>query len=284
MARPLLYALLALGSAGCTAQTSGLASDDPAIGVADTAIGVADTSLGGDMDTSTIDSGVTETVDSTIVVAETAMDTPTDSVLEDVADVAVDVVDACPTNSVSCAATCVDITADPGHCGMCSALPKCGLGSMCADSKCACQPGLTLCGGICIDTKGHPDACGGCGDSFKCGSGERCRAGSCVDAGDFKCPDNRPTECASTDGRKACFDTKRDPMHCGGCGSDKRCTSSELCVDGKCIGYTVGVGCTSCPCAKCDAVSGSSCCPAPAGSLPGRVFCVSAAMCPLYLP
>jgi hypothetical protein len=188
----------------------------------------------------------------------------------------------CPTNSRACSAGCIDEKADPNRCGSCDLGLPCNYGSMCANGVCACQPGLTLCGGVCTDTKGHALACGGC---TPCGSGKRCRDGICVDESGTSCPSSRPDECASGDGRKSCFDTKRDPMHCGGCATDKRCSADEFCVDGACEKYAVGVGCTSCPCPNCATIlPGSRCCLAPPGSASGRVMCVDAATCPAYLP
>jgi len=188
----------------------------------------------------------------------------------------------CPMHSRLCSAGCIDEKADPNRCGSCDLGLPCALGSMCANGVCACQPGLTLCGGACVDTKGHAASCGGCS---ACAPNKRCVNGACVDADSSSCPSARPDECPTSDGRKSCFNTKRDPMHCGGCATDKRCSADEFCVEGACEKYAVGVGCTACPCPNCATIlPGSRCCPAPPGSAPGRVMCVDASACPLYLP
>lgn len=260
---------------GCTAETGGLAPG-PDESLADSSV-VTDSAI------VTMDTFVEET-DSTVV--DTAMDVPIDTMIApidtamDTADTGMDAAEACPINSTVCGARCIDTLADPHHCGKCMPGSSCRVGSMCANGVCACQPGLSDCTGICIDTKGHPDACGGCGT--KCDSNKRCRDGKCVDTGDTSCPPSRPDECPSTGGRLGCFNTKKDPMHCGGCGTDKRCESDEVCVDGSCKDYVVGIGCTTCECAAC--LSGTKCCVAPPGSALGRVFCVDGADCPQWLP
>ena len=50
---------------------------------------------------------------------------------------------------------------------------------------------------------------------------------------------------------RACVDTESHTLNCGGCGIV--CSASEVCVDSACRDYTVGVGCTACPCAACPA-------------------------------
>jgi hypothetical protein len=191
----------------------------------------------------------------------------------------------CPKNSVECAGRCVDLQADPGRCGVCDGTSACAAGSFCAKGACVCQPKLTLCAGLCVDTKGHANFCGGCAESDKCAPNQRCKDGTCVNESSSTCPMARPDECPGDDGRKSCFDFKRDPMHCGGCGTEKRCTADQFCIDGVCKNYVVGVACTACPCPTCDLLlKGSKCCPSPGGSAAGRVMCVEATACPVYLP
>lgn len=243
------------------------------------ACGSEDTSAGvAPADTSSVDTSVEPDTASPDTPSETLDDAPTDDTSETAAP-------GCPLHSELCGKTCVDTTLDPLLCGKCTGAPKCALGSMCASGVCACQPGLTDCAGTCVDTKGSPDACGGCGATFKCAANKRCRAGACVNVTGTTCPTDRPTECAASDGRKGCFDTLRDPMHCGGCGVENRCAADYMCIEGACTKYIVGVGCTTCPCISCDSLSGSArCCPAPAGSAPERVICINTSRCPVYLP
>jgi hypothetical protein len=269
----ILFALVS-----CTAETGGLATEAPP---------TTDSSVAVDSTMVSIDSAVEDTgnaIDTTVVDTFVPDTFVPDTFVPDtfVADT-MEAGMTCPLGSMLCSTACIDTLADPDHCGACMPVAVCRVGSMCASGICACQPGLTDCTGICIDTKGHPDACGGCAN--KCDADKRCRNGMCVNVGDSTCPASRPDECPSSDGRKACFDTKRDPMHCGGCATDKRCDSDEVCVDGSCKDYVVGVGCTMCPCTECDKLlKGSKCCDAPPGSAAGRVFCVDGSACPLWLP
>ncbi len=287
-ARFWIVVLLAL-PLSCTAETGGLAETVDEDAQPDTAL-VDDSVV-------TVDSAVEEiATDSTVADTTVADTTVTDTAVADTAvadtkppvdttpiDTGPEVL-MCPAGSSDCSGTCRDLQADPANCGTCGA-PKCASGSMCASGACACQPGLTSCGSVCVDTKGSVEACGGCGAMRRCDKNDRCVDGACVGAGGSSCPSTRPDECPASDGRKSCFNTKRDPMHCGGCGMDKRCTSDEVCVDGGCEKYVVGVGCTTCPCAACTTLlMGSRCCPAPPGSAAGRVFCVDAADCPAWLP
>lgn len=279
------FLLLSFALVGCSVDPSGT-GDAPTVtdvGVTDTTVVATDTFVADD--TFTPDTSVTPTdtnVDDTAV--EPPETEPVDACPTTCPSLSTCVAGACtcPTNSRLCSSGCVDEKADPNRCGSCDLGLPCAEGSMCANGVCACQPGLTLCGGACVDMKGHAAACGACA---ACGPNQRCVDGACTPAGSSSCPTSRPDECPTSDGRKSCFNTKIDPMHCGGCATDKRCTADELCVDGACEKYSVGVGCTSCPCANCATIlPGSRCCPAPAGSAPGRVFCVDASACPVFLP
>lgn len=262
---------LAAALIGCAANTSGLGEDTPFDGT-------PGSDSAAELETSA-DSAPEVTPDTSIPDTEPSVD----STPEDSADVAEPADAGCPTNAVKCAGECIDIKADPDRCGACSMMMACAAGSMCLNGACACQPGLTRCG-ACVDTKGDPDHCGAC--DAKCGKDRRCVDGKCEMEMSSKCPSSRPDECAASgDNRKGCYNTKRDPMHCGGCETDKRCDSDQVCADGACVDYEVGLGCTTCPCTVCETVlPGSTCCPAPPGSAPNRVFCVDAAACPSYLP
>lgn len=283
-----MVALVAMPLLSCTADSSGL-SDNSAFEDAQADAAIADDSavlVDSSAEETATDSTVADTSLADTTVADTAPP-PTDTSGGETTppadtapiDTGADAL-GCPAGSADCSGTCRDLQADPSNCGACGAA-MCAVGSMCASGSCACQPGLTACLGTCVDTRGTAAACGGCGDMFQCPTGKRCVDGKCADSG---CPKSRPDECPSSDDRKSCFDTKKDPMHCGGCGTDKRCTSDQVCVDGSCEKYVVGVGCNKCPCAACTTLlMGSICCPAPPGSASGRVFCVDASQCPKWL-
>jgi hypothetical protein len=303
MARRVFFAVALLG---CSVNSSGTATD---IDFEDTS--ATDTSAGGadtTPETSTIFDG--DDPDTTMVVDTMVVDTkppPVDSIAPIDTGVAMDTMVAdtapmdvmcpkcptlatcvggactCPPNADLCSAGCIDLKVDPNRCGNCDLGLPCAQGSMCSNNVCTCQPGLTLCGGVCVDVKGHASVCGSC--STPCGSNQRCVSGKCVPAGSTTCPAARPDECPGDDGRKSCFNFKIDPMHCGGCATDKRCDSDEFCVDGGCKGYEIGIGCTSCPCANCETLlPKSTCCSSPPGWPAGRVVCVEGTACPVWLP
>lgn len=112
-------------------------------------------------------------------------------------------------------ATCVDIAADPAHCGGCDS--SCPRGVACVDGECACPSAASLCAGECVDTASNPAHCGGCDqqcDMF-------CLEGECAaDCGAL-------TACSG-----ACVDTQSATLHCGGC--DAPCEPGMACVDGSC--------------------------------------------------
>jgi hypothetical protein len=86
-----------------------------------------------------------------------------------------------PSYPASCDGVCVDLEADPTHCGSCDkacAIPgQCVNGSctVCSGSDCTCPQGLTFCNGDCVNTASDAKNCGGC-DS-RCAMG--CSSGIC---------------------------------------------------------------------------------------------------------
>lgn len=78
---------------------------------------------------------------------------------------------------------CVDLMADPHHCGAC--FHGCAeiMGSTCVDGECACPGGewFAVCGGACRDVKNDPRACGhACVDCTRLDDGDpRCKNGVC---------------------------------------------------------------------------------------------------------
>jgi hypothetical protein len=119
----------------------------------------------------------------------------------------------CPTDcsltgQTCCSGVCVDVAANPFHCGMCGR---------------ACAAGELCCAGSCVPT--GPAHCGACGRA--CGTGETCAASTCCAASSV---------CA---GR--CVDLMNDSMNCGRCGN--ACTAPATCRGGCCcVGTTCDCG------------------------------------------
>lgn len=86
---------------------------------------------------------------------------------------------SCDLGQLECDGTCVDVLADPLHCGACGRM--CAAGEFCASGAChpTCDPPLVECAGACVDPGTSPDHCGGCG--VVCGSGI-CIDGECSNA------------------------------------------------------------------------------------------------------
>jgi hypothetical protein len=189
----------------------------------------------------------------------------------------------CGGGSIVCEGACVDPSTDPNHCGGCPG-QNCGNGQSCVSGVCQCDNGTQACGqGGCVDTANDPNNCGGCGN--QCNQGQYCDGtckclpgltlvnGQCVDTqsnpnacgqGQQQCADvcqngacvagcqNPLQEC---DG--ACVDLDRNPLHCGDCGN--RCDADEVCSNGNCRNWEVGIGCNSCPCSSCGGDFGTCC-------------------------
>ena len=67
---------------------------------------------------------------------------------------------------IGSAASCIDTTSDPQHCGSCN--NACMPGSVCMNSRCVplvCGPGLDACGNTCVDLQTDINNCGACGHS-----------------------------------------------------------------------------------------------------------------------
>jgi hypothetical protein len=111
---------------------------------------------------------------------------------------------------------CVDLSADPAHCGGCNA--PCPPGASCAGGTCACGGALMACGSSCVDTTFDSAHCGGC--NSPCPSGAICAASQCECASGLEV-------CAG-----ACVDMSSDPAHCGGCAN--ACAGVQVCNTGVC--------------------------------------------------
>ena len=122
----------------------------------------------------------------------------------------------CDAGLVDCPGVgCVDVSADPNHCGSCES--DCG-GGTCVSGNCTCAgPGMINCPGAgCVDVSTDPDHCGGCDNSC---NGLQCVSGNCVcDAPLLDCG--------------GCTDPSADPNNCGGCNAP--CGQPEYCDAGSC--------------------------------------------------
>lgn len=139
---------------------------------------------------------------------------------------------SCADGFTRCGDRCVDLSADPGHCGTCSL--SCSAGDVCASGDCAPADGGVFDAGDAGDAE-MPDAGdGGLGDggtpdgSMGDGSmgdgglpdGGLPDGGSCVcDLGELCCD-------------LGCVRPQSDPNDCGGCGI--RCGAAEVCSAGAC--------------------------------------------------
>jgi hypothetical protein len=111
---------------------------------------------------------------------------------------------------------CIDLSADPNHCGACA--NACPASSSCIDGTCTCPGSESICDASCVNLASDPANCGACGTD--CG-GLFCLEGECVsDCGAL-------TECSG-----ACVDLLSDSAHCGTCGS--ACGTGSSCAGGQC--------------------------------------------------
>jgi hypothetical protein len=174
-----------------------------------------------------------------------------------------------------CAGRCVNVTADPDHCGSCDT--QCALGVACVDQVCergcdglGCPRGFTCmetgdcvpsscdrseegaecalgpivtgscCGGQCLDVSQSSSHCGDC--STLCDAGTFCYLGSCeesvscADAGDVACALNANQAGRCCEGR--CLDETGDVRNCGTCGH--LCGEGEVCLSGDCVALRCG--------------------------------------------
>ncbi len=125
----------------------------------------------------------------------------------------------CPSDLFVCNGVCVDVMADPNHCGSCGA--ACEAGRVCDLGRCVvfCGGERSACGGACVNTSTNIRHCGAC--DHACRNDQRCESGAC------RCPAGL-TDCGGF-----CSDTRSDTNHCGGCGV--ACARPRLCSESECV-------------------------------------------------
>lgn len=177
---------------------------------------------------------------------------------------------------------CVDVSADPRHCGGCGM--ACGNKESCVNSQCVCRSGsdvftcgagFSCCpdnlglGGGCRQLDSDPKNCGVC--SRTCKPGESCTGGNCACGAQPACAGTKVC-CGG-----GCVDAQTDTNNCGACG--KKCAAGKTCKDGLCEGECggtctgAGMNCCGFTCANVlnDPMNCGKCgnvCPAPAPFIP----------------
>lgn len=136
-------------------------------------------------------------------------------------------VHGCPSFYTPCGSACVDVTADPYHCGACD--QPCPDGRACVDGACCPAEAKTTCSGACTDLTSDAANCGICG--ALCGDGQVCVSGICCAPGELAC-----------DG--TCRAVAADPGACGAC--DRVCPAGAACVDGACAACPAGTALVDC--------------------------------------
>lgn len=145
---------------------------------------------------------------------------------------------------------------DPERCG--AEGEDCEDYEYCVAGECVCRTGLTRVVERCVDTNA---------DEMHCGAPDTPCAGVCNGG---VCEASCPTGASVCLG--GCVDVDTDPLHCGEC--ERKCGSSEVCVDGECRVFDVAP-CATCPCAACD---DGACCTYP--GYPNDTICVEEGNCP----
>jgi hypothetical protein len=147
---------------------------------------------------------------------------------------------SCEAGLTSCNGSCVDVTADPHHCGACGVFGGggiCGAGT-CAPDDAAGAAGLAYCP---FRSDGQPAGCYDLStDYWHCGSCDMscptagfqgvCSGGECVDA---SCAEGLTYCTAQRNGlQPGCYDLSSDRDHCGAC---ENACESGACEAGVCV-------------------------------------------------
>jgi hypothetical protein len=138
--------------------------------------------------------------------------------------------DACPRGFAHCAEQCVDLDADPQHCGTCGWDCQDGTDGVqydrCVGGSCTCASSHLVCDMACTDTTSDPANCGVCG--MTCSPTEECVEGTCVAV---ECEGG--LEPCGEEGPPVCTDLATDPFNCGTCGFT--CDVGVDCSAGTCV-------------------------------------------------
>ncbi len=135
----------------------------------------------------------------------------------------------CPSGMLDCGGSCVDLSLDSDHCGVCAR--GCTIsGAVCVSGQCSCPAPMLECGWACVDPESDSSSCGGCSQPFggpiapfvpRCYTGESC----CAELGRGTC------EVATGISECRTLNTNSD---CGACGNV--CPSTQFCsFDGQCL-------------------------------------------------
>lgn len=156
----------------------------------------------------------------------------------------------CKGGTTKCGKGCVNVQADPQHCGGCNT--PCGAGQTCQGGQCTtggggCTGGLTSCDGQCVNAQTSAAHCGSCDNP--CGQGTTCEAGEC--GSDLFCNSqadcggefNNHLECNLTKNRCECIQLRTigpDYVTCGerhldGGGLCGRCCPGGLELGQRCL-------------------------------------------------
>lgn len=148
--------------------------------------------------------------------------------------------------------SCVDVSSNPQHCGVCG--KSCSSGTQCQGGSCVCRGGgvsracasnENCCTTGCKSLDTDKDNCGGCNKA--CRAMETCSAGACKCGGGAGCSGSQVC-CGGT----TCADIQNDAMNCGMCG--KQCAAGKACksgvCEGECTGCAMGETCCGGKCAN----------------------------------
>lgn len=139
----------------------------------------------------------------------------------------------CPTGQELCGTVCVNLQANPSHCGECS--HACKNGELCEKGACVatCSSDTTNCSGACVSLITDLANCGACGAVCSTPNAEPiCVGGHCQ----VKVCNAGFEDCDQTPSNGCEVELAKDPANCGACG--KPCVDTpnagEACVGGVC--------------------------------------------------
>ncbi|HQP34054.1 MAG TPA: hypothetical protein PLI95_02705 [Polyangiaceae bacterium] len=139
----------------------------------------------------------------------------------------------CPTGQELCGTVCINLQANPSHCGACN--HACNAGESCEKGACVqvCSTDTTNCGGSCVSLNTDLDNCGACGEVCSTPNADPiCAGGHCQ----VKACNTGFADCDQAAANGCEVELAKDPANCGECG--KACADApnagKACVGGKC--------------------------------------------------